>query len=81
MLHARYNENGSRILCEQANILEIEKSGYSYKDNPKTNAIIAEVAEVSEIIQDYEEVEKAPVKKIRTPRKTPVKKDTKGVVL
>lgn len=77
MLHIRYNENGSKILCEQANILEIEKSGYSYKDNPKTNTIMAEVAEV---IEDYKEVE-TPVKKTRTPRKTPVKKDTKGVVL
>lgn len=33
-LHARYNKNGTKILCELKDISQLEINGYKYKENP-----------------------------------------------
>jgi len=41
-LHARYNENGTKILCEHKDISQLEINGYKYKESPIEAEIEAE---------------------------------------
>lgn len=78
MLFARWNKNGSKVMCEQSQIAEIEKNGYDLKECPDVEPLaIAKVEpEVNE--QEVKEVEQEEKKPVRRTRK---KKEEEDIVL
>jgi hypothetical protein len=92
MLHTRYNENGTKILCELKDISQIESTGYKYKDDSHVKSISDEVNKVNEIsnMDEINEAQTKEIEKIIEPKKKPIRrakkttqmeKTTKDIVL
>lgn len=61
-LHTRYNDNGTKILCELKDISQLESNGYKHKESP-----------IEAYEQDYEFPENKTVKRVAKeaqPKKT-----------
>lgn len=72
MLFARWNKNGSKVMCEQSQVAEMEKNGFDLKECPETEV---------EVVEEVKpEPEKAPAKKT-TRRTAQKKKEETDIVL
>lgn len=69
MLYTRYNENGSKALCEKEQLKQLEEAGYKYEDNPSCNSEITQAENVKAETKIEEPVKtetKKPTRRTRT---------------